>query len=81
MARLGGRRRELPEVRIKPTDTLEAFFASIEGRRYSWTWRVTDADLDRALPRVRRWAEERFGDPSAVLAESVPMLWRAYDLP
>ncbi len=48
---------------------------------YSWTWRVPDHELRRAIGVVRAWAEERHGDLNAPLESEVPSRWRAYDLP
>lgn len=62
--------------------SLARFFSEAAERTYSWTWRVPEAHLLRAIDEVREWAPRRFGvgleEPFALDA---PHRWRVYDLP
>ena len=60
--------------------TVEGFFDRVERRVYSWTWRISDDDIQRAIAEIRPWAEERWGGPDEPLGTEHPILWRAYDL-
>jgi SAM-dependent methyltransferase len=74
--------RVLPE-RILAVDnpvTVEGFLDRVERRIYSWTWRVSDEDIQRAIAEIRPWAEERWGRLDVPLDTEHPMMWRAYDL-
>lgn len=62
--------------------SLATFFAAAAERTYSWTWRVPEDDLLRAIDQVREWAPERFGvDLEEPFALEAPHRWRIYDLP
>lgn len=76
----GMRRRDLPDVRFRSDATLERFFREAAARTHSWTWRIPDAELGRAVEVVRAWAQDRYGDLMHVPEPSVPLLWRAYDV-
>lgn len=72
--------RELPSIPFVPDDrSSRAFLERARARMFSWTWRVSDEDLDRAIDVVAPWAAERFGDLDTPI--EARLLWRAYDLP
>lgn len=73
--------RPLPTMRVENDEPLEAFIGGIEANRYSWTWGVPEDVLHRAAPKVRRWAEERFGALDDVYPFAFEVVWYAYDLP
>jgi SAM-dependent methyltransferase len=61
--------------------SLDRFFAETAARTYSWTWRVPQEDLERAIEVVRAWTIERFHpDMAAPFDPSAPHRWRVYDL-
>jgi SAM-dependent methyltransferase len=74
--------RALPErvVTVDDPVTVEGFFDRVERRVYSWTWRVSDDDIQRAIAEIRPWAEARWGGLDVPLGTEHPILWRAYDL-
>jgi SAM-dependent methyltransferase len=80
-ADLGAARRELPRMSHPNTATVQEFLEETAERRHSWTWRIPDEQLRRAVESVRRWAEERYGDLNVGLGGSFDLTWRAYDLP
>jgi SAM-dependent methyltransferase len=81
MAALGARARELPAVWQESDLTLERYFAQIEDRVFSWTWRVDPDRMSAAVAETKAWAADRFGDFDRVLEPRSPTVWRAYDLP
>ena len=77
----GGVLREVVETPGSVDSSLERFFNETLERTYSWTWRVPDDELRRAVDVVRPWAMERFGgDLDAPFAPDAPHRWRVYDL-
>lgn len=76
----GARHRELPRITYRSESSLARFFEEAEQRLYSWTWRIPDDELHRAVDVVRAWAKERYGDLDWDPEPNVPLLWRAYDL-
>jgi SAM-dependent methyltransferase len=61
--------------------TLERFLAEAEAKSYSWTWRVPQEDLDRAVEAVRAWATVRYGpDLDRSVEPDGRHHWRVYDL-
>jgi ubiquinone/menaquinone biosynthesis C-methylase UbiE len=74
----------LREVVVTPgssESSLGRFLREVEERSFSWTWRVSEADLDRAIPVVRAWAIERYGpELEAPFRTAAPHRWRVYDL-
>ena len=77
----GSRLREVVETAGVLDSSLERFFAETAARSYSWTWRVPQADLDRAIEVIRAWSIERFGpDMDAPFDSSAPHTWRIYDM-
>jgi SAM-dependent methyltransferase len=80
VADAGGALREVIQIPGMLDTSLERFFAEAAARTYSWTWRVAQGDLDRAVPTVRAWAVERYGpDLSAPFAPEVRHWWRVYE--
>jgi SAM-dependent methyltransferase len=72
--------RALPLRVVVDPVTVEEFFDRLERRLYSWTWRISEDDLRRAIAEVRPWAAERWGRLDVPLDPEHPMMWRAYDL-
>ncbi len=69
---------------IETAGTLDAslgtFFEETAAKTYSWTWRVPQADLDRAVATVRAWAIGRYGgDLDRPFEREAPHRWRIYD--
>lgn len=80
-ARHGARTRaSVTFVDVRSDETLSAFFQQARERSFSWTWRVDEAALRRAVDAVEAWARERYGDLDAV-GSRMQMRWRTYDLP
>ena len=79
-AAAGATKRTVTETRMQLDSSLERFFDEASARAYSWTWRVGDADLARAVAAVRAWAVERFGpDLTQPFSPDAPQSWRVYD--
>jgi ubiquinone/menaquinone biosynthesis C-methylase UbiE len=81
LARSGASHRELPEIWQESDLTLDRYFAHIEARAFSWTWRVEPDRLLAAVTETKRWAAGRFGSFDRVLEPRFRSVWRAYDLP
>ena len=81
MTALGASARALPTITDVDHQPLSVFLDGIERNRYSWTWRVPSADLERVAPEVRSWAQDRFGPLDAEPSHPFDLAWRAYDLP
>ena len=77
----GARARALPPVPLRTDASLDGFLRDASNRTFSWTWRVSDGALARAVPRMRAWAEERYGDLTVPFEPAAELGWRAYDLP
>jgi SAM-dependent methyltransferase len=76
----GAERRELASIPFVPDDrTIGRFLERARARMFSWTWRISDDEMDRAIDAVGTWAVERFGDLETPI--EARLLWRAYDLP
>jgi len=72
--------RDLPEIRYPSAETIGSYLAELEARNYSWTWRVPDDRLGRAIEVGRSWALEHYGSLDARIEEEGTILWRAYDI-
>ena len=73
--------REIRETPLILDSSLNRFFDAAAARSYSWTWRVPQPVLERAIEVVRAWAIERYQpDLDAPFDPSAPHLWRVYDL-
>jgi SAM-dependent methyltransferase len=80
-ASFGGERREIVPTPASVHSSLERFFDDASKKTYSWTWRVPQHDLDRAIEVVRRWAIGRYGpDLDRPFEPDAPHLWRIYDV-
>jgi ubiquinone/menaquinone biosynthesis C-methylase UbiE len=77
----GAAARALPAIPLRTDGSLEGFLREASNRTYSWTWRVSDEVLARAVPTVRAWARARYGDLTVPFEPDGQMRWRAYDLP
>jgi ubiquinone/menaquinone biosynthesis C-methylase UbiE len=81
MAELGASHRELPEIWQESELTLGRYFAEIEDRAFSWTWRVPTDRLVAAVAETKAWAAARYGSFDRILEPRFKSVWRAYDLP
>jgi ubiquinone/menaquinone biosynthesis C-methylase UbiE len=81
LAELGASSRELPAIWQESELTLDRYFADIESRAFSWTWRVEPERLSAAVDETKSWAAERFGSFDRVIEPRFQSIWRAYDLP
>lgn len=80
-AACGATVRDVIETRMQIDSSLQRFLEEAAARDYSWTWRASDADLVRAVDRVRAWAIERYGpDLTQPFSPDAPQSWRVYDL-
>jgi ubiquinone/menaquinone biosynthesis C-methylase UbiE len=80
MAELGASHRDLPEIWQESELTLDRYFAGIEDRAFSWTWRVPTERLDAAVAETRAWAAARYGSFDRILEPGFKSVWRGYDL-
>jgi ubiquinone/menaquinone biosynthesis C-methylase UbiE len=81
MISAGAAVRPLPTVMFENSDTYSNVIEHLERGTWSCTWQ-TSADARAAAGRkLRKWAEDRYGDLSKTFEYSVPIEWRAYDLP
>jgi SAM-dependent methyltransferase len=77
----GAARRNIVLTPASVDSSLARFFDETAAKSYSWTWRVPDDDLVRAVEVVRVWAIERYGpDLDRPFATDAPHRWRVYDL-
>ena len=77
----GAHRREVIRTSMRIDSSLERFLDEAAARAYSWTWRVGDDELARAVDAVRAWAVDRFGpDLTQPFSPDAPQSWRVYDL-
>ncbi|HJX06853.1 MAG TPA: class I SAM-dependent methyltransferase [Actinomycetota bacterium] len=77
-ATAGGTLRGVEERQSADTDTVADWMEAIRARSQSWTWRVADADLDRAVDLATAWTLDRFGTLDVRLAEESSIRWRVY---
>jgi SAM-dependent methyltransferase len=76
----GGRLRVVEEIATRDDETVADALDAIRARTPSWTWRVADADLDRAVELGTAWAMERHGTLDVRLNEDARVRWRIYDV-
>ena len=76
----GAVRRDLEPVLTRNDSTLSRYFAEVEERLYSWTWRVPPEELAPAVAEVKAWAERSYPDHDAPFEPEAPIIWRAYDV-
>jgi SAM-dependent methyltransferase len=73
--------RPLPEIPNPRTRTAGEWLDEIATNRYSWTWPIEPAALQRAVAETREWVRATHGTPETVVIQAHPIRWRAYDLP
>ena len=61
-------------------ETAAEFLDGVQARSPSWTWRVPQQELDRALEVGRRWTVDRFGSVDVRLEEQTRKRWWIFDL-
>jgi SAM-dependent methyltransferase len=76
----GGRLRAVEEIASRDRETIAEALDAIRAKSPSWTWRVAEADIERAVELATTWAEERFGTLDGRLAEEATVRWRIYDI-
>jgi ubiquinone/menaquinone biosynthesis C-methylase UbiE len=79
-AAAGGVPREVEEIAYPDDETVAGMLAEVERRSPSWTWRVSDDDLRRAIDAARAWTLERYDSLEVRLEETAYARWRAYDI-
>jgi ubiquinone/menaquinone biosynthesis C-methylase UbiE len=80
-AAIGAEPITIPPVPPVTQTSIEGFFVDTAAKKFSWTWRIPDDELARAVTVVRAWAEDRWGDLAHVEDPNVDVRWRAYRLP
>ena len=76
----GGRLRAVEEIPSRDDETVAEALASIRAKSPSWTWRVADGDLERAIALATVWAKDKFGTLDVRLVEETTVRWRIYDV-
>jgi SAM-dependent methyltransferase len=76
----GGRLRVVEELPTHDDETVADALADIRARTPSWTWRVADDDLERAIELGAAWALDRYGTLEVRLNEAPMVRWRLYDV-
>jgi SAM-dependent methyltransferase len=76
----GGRPRPLPEVAYPSRDTVADLLAEIERGSPSWTWRLPQDRIRRALDVARGWTLDRYGTLDVSLEDRAYLRWRAFDV-
>lgn len=79
--RAGATARLLPPIPGRDDTSIGEFMDEMRDGLHSWTWRVDAEVRHRVVPKVRTWAERRFGSLHADLEPDLEIVWRAYDLP
>lgn len=80
-AAFGASRRAIISTPGAVDSSLERFLREAAAKSFSWTWRVPDDELARAIEVVRTWALARFGpDLTRPFGQDSPHRWRVYDL-
>jgi SAM-dependent methyltransferase len=72
--------RPLPEIAYPDEETVAGYLDDVERRTPSWTWRVPDDRLHRAIAVARQWTLERYGTLDVGLDERAELRWRGYDV-
>ena len=76
----GARPRALPAFEYRSTDTVADLLGEVERRSPSWTWRVPDDRIERAIEVARAWTLERYGSLDVNPDDREHLRWRAYDV-
>jgi SAM-dependent methyltransferase len=79
-AAAGALPRPLEEIIYPDEDTVAGLLDEVQRRSPSWTWRVPDEQLHRAIDVGRRWTLDRYGTLDVRLEETASVRWRAYDV-
>ena len=61
-------------------ETVTAFLDAVRARTPSWTWRVSQEQLDAALDVGTRWTVERFGSTDIRIEERVRQRWWVFEV-
>jgi hypothetical protein len=80
MEAVGATPRRLPELRVPDDQTIADWLASIEQRRYSWTWSLGNEEAARGIEAVRAWASAGAVNLHEPVELDHLQIWRAYDL-
>jgi ubiquinone/menaquinone biosynthesis C-methylase UbiE len=76
----GGRLRIVEEMTRNDLDTVATALDEIQRRSPSWTWRVSDATLERSIELGIAWTMERYGTLDVRLQEESSVRWRIYEV-
>jgi len=79
-ATAGAALRNVEERTRAQADTVAGWIDEIERRSPSWTWRVGDADIERAVEAATAWTLERYGTLDVQLVPESSVRWRIYDV-
>jgi SAM-dependent methyltransferase len=79
-AAAGGVLRGVEETVRPDLDTVAQAFDEIRRRSPSWTWRLSDEVLDRAIERGTAWTLDRYGTLDVRLQDESSVRWRIYDV-
>ena len=71
-----------PSVSLAHPDnqTVASLIAEIARKTPSWTWRVSDEDLQRATEVAKRWTMSRYGTLDVSLADEITTTWHTYQV-
>jgi GH24 family phage-related lysozyme (muramidase) len=61
-------------------ETVTGFLDAVRALTPSWTWRVSQEQLDAALDVGRRWTVERFGSTDIRLEERIRQRWWVFEV-
>ena len=67
-------------VEYETDETVADFLDAVQARSPSWTWRVPQQQLARAIEVGRRWTVDRFGSVDVRLEEQARMRWWTFDV-
>jgi SAM-dependent methyltransferase len=76
----GGTLRGVEEMVREDRDTVAQAFDEIARRSPSWTWRVSDATLERSIELGTAWTLERYDTLDVRLQDESWVRWRIYDV-
>ncbi|HEV8089363.1 MAG TPA: class I SAM-dependent methyltransferase [Actinomycetota bacterium] len=76
----GGTLRGVEEMVREDRDTVAQAFDEIARRSPSWTWRVSDAALERSIELGTAWTLERYDTLDVRLQDESWVRWRIYDV-
>jgi SAM-dependent methyltransferase len=79
-ATAGGTLRGVEELVRDDRETVAEAFDEISMRSPSWTWRVSDATLERSIELGTAWTLDRYGTLDVRLQDESWARWRIYDV-